>query len=129
LDGKVIAGKAPVGNPEVIPDHVAVIEAIGGKTDLVVTIKGATSRVTLRPETKFLDAAGKPVAADDAPRIYRLGNQVTLTMHKFTKGVVAQMRLVKEGPAEITVENARQTGSGAPIVIFAIPGKELHAKL
>jgi hypothetical protein len=106
----------------------AVVDAIvDDKSSLAVTVDGTPEKLWLHPAAKFFDADGKPVLAADAGRIYRLGNIVTIKTKKEFKTPIAEVRLVREGPKEISVANARLKATRYPGGIFlATPTRELN---
>jgi predicted Zn finger-like uncharacterized protein len=107
----------------------ATIESVRNKAVVHFIADGAPTEVHLQPNTKFFNDMGMAIAPEDAGKILRIGNQVNIKVKKEFRNPAVEVRLSKEGPAEITVQNARQTGSGFPIFIFATPGKEIRAKM
>src|SRR5205814_1955150 len=96
----------------------ATVEWVRDKAVVAFIADGAPTEVHLQPNTKYFNDMGKPVRPDDALNMLRIGNVVNIKVKKEFKNPVVEVRLVKEGPAEITVANAKQTGSGFPFFLF-----------
>src|SRR5207248_10255086 len=89
-----------------------------------VSADNATSRVGLRPASKFFDAAGTELPAAQAGKVMRPGNVVTIKSRAdFGGDTVVEMRLVREGPAVQVLEKAMVTELGPKNATFKADDK------
>jgi WD40 repeat protein len=128
LDGKSVPKKTPGPNDDPNSKTLAnaTVDAYVAGLVVQVTAGGKTSRLQLRASSKFFDAGGKQVPAAQAGKVHRVGNTVTIKARfEFNSDVVEELRLVKEGPAELVLEKAEVAELAGNEAKLKVQGKEI----
>jgi DNA-binding beta-propeller fold protein YncE len=104
-EGKEVPSAVPAApEPGAKTFATATVEGTRAKTIVYLTVDGRPAEVHLQPTSKFFDAGGKAVPAAEASRIYRIGNVVSVKTRPAFADQVVEMRLVKDGPDELTLD-------------------------
>ncbi len=107
----------------------ATIEWVRDKAVVSFIADGAPTEVHLKGYTKFFNDMGMAVAAEDAGKVLRVGNQVNIKVKKEFNNPVIEVRLTKEGPAELAVDKLKLKYTSFPGgVTFDAPLKVLSIK-